>query len=536
VRAKRPGPGLRGDGIHASCPGGYQRGFAAACLAIAVALPVFSSTAAADPSDIPPWEEGYARDAFLQRRLSYVLDGLRFTARSDPALKDVLDRIRLRTPTKSLEEAFPNAYAIPGANTKFILIESRFAGQIAALSAAGAYLTMMGATGEGPICRQLLLAASEAKDRGTQPVFTIQLAKFPESADPPTRRGLEKLMGLISDEVLLWFLLHETGHQALGHKPKPLDRKPESRAQEAEADRWASQTMTRLGFGLFGTHRYLVGRATVDRCLAGFGYAQDEKQSTHPSWLQRADTMRSEFGVIRTGPGFPRAIFVPAKPVDYWFHIARPGDDAQTYVTEMGQGPVRAASEWQGNSVTIYSRTKALGRIEIRLPDALLGVLPIAVTEFDAANQRIGSVSLFAIQANPAFIDWMEVSPGVRIGDVRRADKDEGFKTRLRAVGASDTAINQIMPAFRQYEQAEAAIVVGFMKGQIPPDQLESRFSPVTAAYKTKLLAVLGAERYARLRQIVESDPNIKWAPGQDAAHYRKLEEQLFQYNFDRKD
>jgi hypothetical protein len=516
--------------------GDGRRSFVVACVPIAVVLLVFSATATAAPSDIPPWEEGYERDAFLQRRLSYVLEGLRFTARSDPALKDVLERIRLRTPTRSLQEAFPNAYAIPGANTKFILIESRFAGQIAALSAAGAYLTMMGVAGEAPICRQLLLTASDAKDRGTQPVFTIQLEKFPESADPPTRRGLEKLMGLISDEALLWFLLHETGHQALAHEPKTLERKADSRAREAEADRWASQTMTRLGFGLFGIHRYLVGRATVDRCLAGFGYAQDEKQSTHPSWLQRAGTMRSEFGVTRTGPGFPRAIFVPAMPVDLWLHVARPGDDAQTYVTEMGQGPVRAASEWQGNSVTIYSRTKANGRIEIRLLDALLGVLPITVTEFDAANQRIGSASLFAIQANPAFIDWMEVSPGVRVGDVRRADPDESFKKNLRAAGASDAAIDQVIPAFRQYRKAEAAIVIGYMKGQIPSRELESRFSPVAAAYKDKLLAVLGAERYARVRQIVESDPNIKWAPGQDAAHYRKLEQQLLQYNFDRKD
>jgi hypothetical protein len=110
-------------------------------LAVASLVLTGAPAVSANPSSVPPWEEGYARDETLLRRLAFVMKGLRTTASSDPKLKNVLDRIRVRTPTTSMADTFPTVYAIPAADKKFVVIESRFANQIGALAAAGAHLS-----------------------------------------------------------------------------------------------------------------------------------------------------------------------------------------------------------------------------------------------------------------------------------------------------------------------------------------------------------------------------------------------------------
>lgn len=499
-------------------------------------LLVLSLAAGAAPADVAPWEEGQPQNAFLLRRLSFVLEGLRSTAAADPALKNVLDRIRLRAPEASLFETMPNAYALADAGQRLILIESRFVNQIAALSAAGAYITVAEyAAGRAEICRQLAATDRDAKRKGVIPVFTIRLETVPQFAHPPTRRALEKLTGLLADESMVWFLLHEAGHHLRGHAPNMSETKADSRARETDADRWASQTMSKLGFGLFGPYRYLAGLAIVEGCLRQLGYLDDESESTHPSWLRRAVTMSNEFNVRKTGWGYPRVIYVPAEPADLWLHIARRGDDASTYVTEGGYRSLRAASQWEGASVTVYTREQTGGRIEMRVPDANLALVDLVYTQFDAANRQVRPPqTLFAIQFNPTVMDWMEVAPGLRMGDVRRQGKHGRFREHLRAAGAPEGVIEAAIAAQRRYEADEAAIVVAYMKGQLRFAELEQRYAPIYTAYERKLVELLGADGLARLRQVVQSDPLSKWAPGQDAAYYRKLEDELLNYNFDR--
>lgn len=498
-------------------------------------LLALATTAGAAPADVAPWEEGQPQSAFLLRRLSFVLEGLRSTAAADPALKSVLDRIRLRAPEASLFEAMPNAYALTDAGQRFILIESRFVNQIAALSAAGAYITIAEySAGRAEICRQLAATDREAKQKGVTPVFKVRLETVPEFAHPPTRRALEKLQGLLADESMVWFLLHEAGHHVRGHAPNPSETEADSRARESDADRWASQTMSKLGFGLFGPYRYLAGFAVVEGCLRQLGYLHDESESTHPSWLRRAVTMSKEFNVRNTGWGYPRVIYVPAEPTDLWLHIARRGDDASTYVTEGGYRPLRAASHWEGAAVTVYTREQTGGRIEIRVPDANLALVDLVYTQFDAANRRVRTQTLFAIQLNPTLMDWMEVAPGLRMGDLLRQGRHGRFREHLRAAGVAEGVIEAAVAAQKRYEADEAAIVVAYMKGQLRFAELEQRYAPVHAAYEKKLVDLLGADGLARLRQVVQSDPLSKWAPGRDAAYYRKLEDELLNYNFDR--
>ena len=509
---------------------------------VASALLLMVSVAGAEPSPIAPWEEGYAHnDEVLLRRLDYVFEGLRRTARAEPNLKDLLDQVRLHAPIESLVASNPNAWAIPSAQKQFILVESRFVNQIAALSAAGAYLTIgEDEAGIKQICSQITQIEREAKARGATPVVLVKLEGFPEFKHPPTRRALEKLSGLIADEAMVWFFLHEVGHHALGHKPiesatkSELERNVASRTREAQADRWASQTMIRLGLGLFGVDRYLVGRATIEFCLQEIGYTLDESASTHPSWHTRTITMRREFDVRKTGRGYPRAIFIPAEPHDMWVHVAAPGDDAATYLTERGR-PQRAASEWHGQSVTVYARTQKGGRVELNISDASLGIMKIVLTEFDATNKWAGnSPPLFSIQFNPRFLDWIEVVPGVHVGDLREQNEQDGFRSDLRAVGAPEAVINEVLAANRTYRASEAAIVIAFMKGQVAASQLAARFAPVSAEYESRLVALLGVDGYDRLRKRIDGNPLSKWAPGKDGEYYRKLEDAMLRRNFER--
>jgi hypothetical protein len=502
----------------------------------AAALSLFAVFTSAAPGATEPWEENQPQDAFLMRRLSFVLDGLRSTARADPGLARILERVRLRAPNKSLVESMPNAYAFPGGDKRFILIESRFVDQIAALSAAGAYMIVAEyQKGKSEICRQLAATDRAAKRQGAVPVFTVRLESLPEFVHPPTRRAAEKLRGLLADESMVWFLLHEAGHHALGHKPSAFLPKADSRAQESAADRWASQTMKRLGLGLFGPYRYLIGLAIIEGCLQDLGYPLDEMQSTHPSWLRRAVTMRREFDTTSTGSGYPRVVYVPAEPVDFWLHIAPPGQDASTYVTEGTYRRIRAASEWQGAAVTVYTRTQAGRRLELRIANANLALFEIDYAEFDASTRRAKSrLSLFAIQFNPTFIDWMEIAPGLRIGDVRRQGKYGRLSEHLRAAGAPEGVIDAVLAAQRQYDSEEAAIVVAYMKGQLQSSELEARYTPVYSAYEKKLLALLGPDGLARLRNLVQRDPIQKWGTGQAPEFLQKLEDELLNYNFDR--
>lgn len=498
-------------------------------------LLALATTAGAAPAGVAPWEEGQPQNAFLLRRLSFVLEGLRSTAAADPALKSVLDRVRLRAPETSLFESMPNAYALADAGQRLILIESRFVNQIAALSAAGAYITIAEYTaGRAEICRQLAATDREAKQKGATPVFKVRLETVPEFAHPPTRRALEKLQGFLADESMVWFLLHEAGHHVRGHASNPSDTEADSRARETDADRWASQTMSRLGLGLFGAYRYLAGLAVVEGCLRQLGYLRDESESTHPSWLRRAVTMSTEFNVRNTGWGYPRVVYVPAEPMDLWLHIARRGDDASTYVTEGGYRPLRAASQWEGAAVTVYTREQTGGRIEIRVPNANLALVDLVYTQFDAANRQVRTQTLFAIQLNPTLMDWMEVAPGLRMGDLLRQGRHGRFREHLRAAGAPEGVIEAVVAAQKRYEADEAAIVVAYMKGQLQSAELEQRYAPVHAAYEKRLVDLLGADGLARLRQVAQSDPLSKWAPGQDPAYYRKLEDELLNYNFDR--
>jgi hypothetical protein len=500
------------------------------------ALSAFAVFTSAAPGATAPWEEGQPQDAFLMRRLSFVLGGLRTTARTDPELTRILERVRLLAPDKSLVESMPNAYAFSGGDKRFILIESRFVNQIAGLSAAGAYMTVADSQkGRAEIGRQLAATDRAAKQRGAVPVFTVRLESVPDFVHPPTRRALEKLMGLLADESMVWFLLHEAGHHALGHTPGASVTKADSRARESAADRWASQTMKRLGLGLFGPYRYLIGLAIIEGCLQDLGYPLDEMQSTHPSWLRRAVTMRREFDTTSTGSGYPRVVYVPAEPADFWIHIAPPGEDASTYVTEGANRRIRAASEWQGAAVTVYTRTQAGGRLELRIANANLALFEIGYAEFDASNQRVRSPqSLFAIQFNPTFIDWMEIRPGLRIGDLRRQGKHGRFREHLRAAGAPEGVIDAVLAAQRQYESEEAALVVAYMKGQLQFSEREARYTPVYSAYEKKLLALLGPDGLARLRNLVQRDPIQKWGTGQAPEFLQKLEDELLNYNFGR--
>jgi len=484
---------------------------------------------------------------------------LRSVARKEPDLSYLLERTRLRTPTESAAKESPNAYAVPGIDERFIIIESRFVGQIAALSAAGAYLAwadkitryqnMVGAT-EGvraQICAQLARTDHDAKENGIKPVFTIKLDEFPESADPPTRRFLQALMGEITDQAMVWFLLHEVGHLARGDKRVPGEPKVDSRNREVGADRWASQTMTRLGFGLFGPEQYLLGRAVVDKCLASLGYVEAEIESTHPSWGTREFNMRTEFDVYSAGAASigNREFYFPAdgrnhEEMDIFVFLRQPLPYGGIYISRgmvsQQYHHIPAAFEYRGKSITAFLRGEGGGRIELRIPDVDEPISIMSQTTFDAMNRQTGVPVLGpALQSNSKKLDWLEVVPGIRFGDLLYAQR-EVFRKSLVAVGAPAEIIPSILGALSEDEPAMVAIDLAYTKGELSREELDARGKALDIKHTQKLVALLGADRYARFVEIVKGDPVLsKWAPGgrliDSPDYYRKLEDELIQQN-----
>jgi len=247
--------------------------------------------------------------------------------------------------------------------------------------------------------------------------------------------------------------------------------------------------------------------------------------------------MRSEFDVTKSGQGFPRIFWAPGMDSDIWIFFVQSGDDVTTYVTGIGNDSFLAASEWKGESVTVYKRTPNGGRVELKIPDARQAIPDVVLAEFDAENRLVGSDPLIVIQPNAGFMGWLEVAPGLRLDDLFRLYSQDLFKKSLWAAGASDAAISEVIAANRTYQSAKDKNVSRYVKGQISLDKLDQQMDPVSAAYQNKLVALLGADGYARLRKITESDPLIsKWGSGQNAEYYRMQGDDILEYNIRRKD
>jgi hypothetical protein len=510
---------------------GRRRSANACHLIAAIVLALISGSALADPGYVPPWQENYQRDEFLLRRLSYVLERLIELTRGEPQLNAALRRMSLRTPILSDDESSPNAYALPSKDKAYVLFESRFAGQIRAISEASAYLALFQTDAAiDAVCAQLEADEVDARKRGAAPVFATELERFPQSTNPGVMRAMRLLAAMIADEAMVWFLLHEAGHHVLDHHP--TGNLADNRILEAEADRWASQTTQRLGFGLFGAERFLNGRAVIEACLEELGHPISVPDSTHPSWLARTRAVRKEFDVVHTGRGTLRMFVLPGPANDWWFHIPESGQDGPSRIT-LDHESMRAAEEWQGNQLTVYARTPADDRVVFRVEDGFRALMIVSRTSYDSANRLIGKPSKFlGIQMNPAIIEWMEVEPGVRIAEIHAKSANERLADALRAVGLGELSLAAVVKASEEFRATERKLRFEFVKGTLSKQAAREEYERAKETYRLTRVANMQPGQQAALEKRILADPFTKWSEGKDGEYYKNLVQELIERNY----
>jgi hypothetical protein len=504
----------------------------------------FSAAAAASPlpglSDATVVE---SQQPALLRRLAYTLQGLRHSAQSDPALRDVLSRMRLEVPLESQLASFPNAYAMPGDDQSVIRFETDFARQLTGLSSAGAYLDLAQWAGDEPSAREQLCAILRAKERQAthaerRLVIGIDLSKLPQAEVPETLRALQQLRMSVMDDVLAWFLLHEAGHHVSRHRSVRGEPLVDSRRREAEADAFASRTMLKLGFGLHRVERFLAGMAAIDACVAPLGYGTDEASSTHPSWATRAISMRRGFDVSGVGDGYPRLFYIPSQPMNIALLVAGPGHDSESRVIqtgESGQPPQggMAASQWRGTTVTVYVRSGDDNRVEFQIADAHAPIADIVQRRIDPAGHPIGlPVTLPGIQLSPQHMGWLEVAPGVLSGDLRSGGVQGLLRSILTTAGIPPATGEMVLAAAETLRVAQSNTVVQYMKGTLSAAETAIRLRTFSAAYARQYNQLLDAAQRERVSQVVDNHALRRWAPGQPITAYDDVTREMAERNW----
>jgi hypothetical protein len=475
--------------------------------------------------------------SYILHRVPTVLENLRESARSDETLNPLLSRIKINAPVECAK-LYPNAYAFESGDSNFIRFEAKFLGLIALDAAFGTIYATGWSNADDYFdasCRAYQASYKTSLNQSSKepPHYNFDYATY-LGKDTYFTAFASTLSLVVFDGALVWFLLHEAGHHALGHKPEEEpDRQKDfqkfakyladSRKKEEEADKWASASMQKLGYSLFGIVHYLQGKACTEACLKPLNLTIPENQSTHPSYRARYSSMKKEFDVFQSPQKRAYAtVYVPFRADN---EIIRHGfftvpNKNSSLLNFVGLGTLnlssntrsvwRGACEWRNNTVHMYFRMpNEKERTEYVIRDASRARNVMNILTYDSNNQLISEASEWSFIVDSI---WENVKFGDRTGGDNRKDLETGdFLARhLRKVGAPETAIKGVLKAFVEQNAAEKNILLAYGKGQISDATHNDRLTTIYKKYERDCESYLGKERAGRFFKSIENDPGVR--------------------------
>ena len=505
---------------------------------LCLVLTVGSASATAVSLDEPLSHDASGMEKYLLGRIPSILDQLRRSNVFDKKLKGLISRIRFKAPSKSYYDLYPNAYAMPGVEQDFIIIEARFANQIAGQAAVGALFATCWK--DAPKIFDGFAADYQrsyrdavSKGKGIV-VYQFDFDKYLGTEKNIDRLLIDKLCAFVAEETQVWFILHEIGHLALKHKAVPVT-KAKSREREAAADRWASSAVKKLGYSLFGISQYLNGRAATESCLTELGLVTPENQSTHPSYATRFKNMVLEFDITAAPRCNPRIFFMPVMaPLPIEMYLIVPSSDSDDYRVTINQNYkiVQGVCEWDGNTVHVYSRSNTGGRMELIIPDSSHIYNKITWREYDPSNKLVNVTEWPAFQQSIMSFDFLQIGGGLTFADARERSRGDTMEVLyLRRVGTPEDVITKVVKVIKEFESAEKKIKIDYLKGKIGLASVIARITPTLKQYHADLIMLLGVDRYQRYRASIKDDVIMQWAPG-SGADYKALEDEMIEKNF----
>ena len=404
---------------------------------------------------------------------SNVVTQLRSASRDQGTgeLSDLLDRVRIAVPFRSINDDIPNAYALPPTRTaNFVVIEAKWIDEIAGLAELAA---LFGVATYGPGAAQVTRALADEScvrysesyrqaQRRNEPVpgYLFRRSDFRgiyDTTDRLTSMLFDKLSGIVLSNTMVWTVLHEVGHHALKHSGREAADNALRKQRELDADKWAFEYMTKLGYSVFGASIYLQSRAFVEACFGDVAGSSVEAQTTtHPSWSARLQALRSRFDLTAAPARGLRILFMPEGLPEPTFATITIQDPLlgkyDATIVQLGK-LIAGFVESRGKSATVYVREAGTGgRIELVIEDATRMTVRIDERTYDANNRQTKSIAFQAIQQEQASLEFLEVN-GHRFGDiVKRTQGNNLLIVHLRRVGASDAAIRDLVAENDQFQ------------------------------------------------------------------------------------
>ena len=520
---------------------------AAVIMCFAVVCSCLVQGAAAQVKPMPVQASRFS-GAWDHKFVAQVLTQLRAISREkgDAELTELLQRVRIEVPTKSLVTESPNAYAVrdPASPTSWVFIESRWMDQVAGFAELGALADVTEYGEESTsfskdvfydFCFRYQATYREALRKGGPPhVYQFRFDDFLSRSDPYYALNFvlfDKLSGIVWTNTIVWTVLHEVGHHALKHTVTAAPSNQVSRQRELDADQWAFSRMNALGYSLFGVKGFFSARLLTDACFAGLGAPDEEKDSTHPTWDDRLAALRKGFDASAAPAQDPRLFYIPMGiPEPVLTTITIPDSSSKDFdATIIQGGRVHfGLTEWNGKTVTVYARESAGGRVEFVVGDAGQVAQLIEQRTYDQNNRLIQSMKLHALQGDTATLDFLEIG-GMKVVDIRKRAQGQNLMTiHLRRAGVSEPAIRQALVASGEFKEDRHHIGLQYAKGEISGGTFESEVLKRASNYEQRLIGILGESRY---RAFTESFANEAkdWTPPMSGID--RWEEELIKKN-----
>lgn len=498
---------------------------------------------------LPGWSSGVSIN-YDYKLLAEVLTQLRAksTERGDEELNELLQKVRIVVPLKSLIEEYPGAYALPPDPTNqehLVLIESRWLNQVAGFAELGALYALPWYGDPWPsfandifnqFCQRYQAIYKEAVQKNQPlPVYQFDFEDFFSRSNPEFGVDFlifDKLSGVVLTNTWVWTVLHEVGHHALKHTSTLDASNQASRQRELAADKWAFNRMKDLGYSFIGVGSYLVARAMTDFCFGQLGLVVIEGNSTHPTWEKRDTALRINFDVFAVPPQEIHIFCIPMGiPEPVLTTITIPGSNSpECDATIIQRNQVLYGMvEWEGKTATVYAREAAGGRVEFIVKDAMDVAPFIEQRIYDQDNLLVQTLNLPAVPQEVVGFDFLEIGC-VKFSDIRKRITEQNLMVEhLQRVRASESAIRQALALSVQFNDERRFFGLQYVKGNINFTALTEQIQKKASIYEKGLIKILGEDRY---RAFVKAygDEVKKFTPpmtGVDA-----WEDKLFKENF----
>ncbi len=117
-------------------------------------------------------------------------------------------------------------------------------------------------------------------------------------------------------------------------------------------------------------------------------------------------------------------------------------------------------------------------------------------------------------------------------GDLRSGGIQVLFRSMLATAGIPPATGETVLAALDALRVAQSNTVVQYMKGDLSATETAIRLRTFSAAYARQYTQLLDAAQRERVRQVVDSHPLRRWAPGQPIDAYDDVNREMAERNW----